>query len=387
MTPERAKKLLDKKHYNVYKLVYDRFVASQMSEAKYNSMQMDLLSGDYTFKASGKSLLFAGFTAVYQESKKEDEEEVSSKLLPPLSEGDTLDLVKILSEQKFTKPPLRYTDASLIKLMEEKGIGRPSTFSTIVSVLNKRKYVLKEGKYMVPTPVAYKICDLLEAFFKNVMDVRFTAEMEEKLDDIENGGKDWRALVGEFYPDFVEQLKRASNAGDEPTDEICAKCGSPMVRKSGKYGKYLACTNYPQCSNIVSEGEAEISQTRCPKCGANMVVKSGKFGKFLACPNYPECKCTLPFVEDGEAKLVGVCPDCGRPTRQMKSKAGKIYYSCTAYPECKFMSWNIPTGKKCPACGGVVVQTEKGAIRCAVKTCSYIEKQAPMPEKKAKKNQ
>ncbi|MBO7736591.1 MAG: type I DNA topoisomerase [Clostridia bacterium] len=387
MTPERAKKLLDKKHYNVYKLVYDRFVASQMSEAKYNSMQMDLLSGDYTFKASGKSLLFAGFTAVYQESKKEDEEEVSSKLLPPLSEGDTLDLVKILSEQKFTKPPLRYTDASLIKLMEEKGIGRPSTFSTIVSVLNKRKYVLKEGKYMVPTPVAYKICDLLEAFFKNVMDVRFTAEMEEKLDDIENGGKDWRALVGEFYPDFVEQLKRASNAGDEPTDEICAKCGSPMVRKSGKYGKYLACTNYPQCSNIVSEGEAEISQTRCPKCGANMVVKSGKFGKFLACPNYPECKCTLPFVEDGEAKLVGVCPDCGRPTRQMKSKAGKIYYSCTAYPECKFMSWNIPTGKKCPVCGGVVVQTEKGAIRCAIKTCTYIEKQAPMPEKKAKKNQ
>lgn len=384
MTPEKAKKLLDKKHFNVYKLIYERFVASQMAEARYNSMQTDVFCAEYTFKATGKSLLFAGFTAVYQESKKEDEEDVSAKLLPPLQEGDKVDLVKIAAEQKFTKPPLRYTDASLIKLMEEKGIGRPSTFSTIVSVLNKRKYVVKEGKYMVPTPVAYKVTDLLEEFFKNVMDVGFTAAMEEKLDDIENGGKDWHAIIADFYPGFAEQLKKAANAGDEPTDEICSKCGSPMVRKIGKYGKYLACTNYPQCSNIVSEGEAEISEVRCPKCGANMVVKSGKFGKFLACPNYPECKCTLPYLEKGSAEIVGVCPECGRPTRRMKSKSGKIYYSCTAYPECKFMSWDIPTGKKCPECGGAIVQTEKGAVRCSAKGCSYVEKPAPATTKTAK---
>lgn len=388
MTPDKAKKLLDKKHANVYRLIYDRFVASQMSEARYNSMQVEVLCGEYGYKAAGRSLLFPGFTAVYQETRKEDKEDeegISSKLLPPVQEGDGLDLVKITPEQKFTKPPQRYTDASLIKLMEEKGIGRPSTFSTIVSVLNKRKYVVKEGKYMVPTPVAYKVTDFLEDFFKDVMDVGFTADMEEKLDDIENGGKDWHAIVGEFYPGFADHLKAAQNAGDEPTDVICSKCGHPMVRKIGKYGKYLACTNYPQCSNIVSEGEAEISEVRCPKCGANMVVKSGKFGKFLACPNYPECKCTLPYVENGEAELVGVCPECGRPTRRMKSKSGKIYYSCSAYPTCKFMSWDIPTGKKCPKCGGAIVETERGAIRCSAKGCDYVEKAAPMPAKKGAK--
>ena len=373
MTPEKAKKLLDKKHYTVYKLVYERFLASQMAEAKYNSMQMDVTCGEYGYKASGKSMLFPGFTAIYQESKKEDEDAPSSKLLPPLQEGDGLNLVKVTPEQKFTKPPLRYTDASLIKLMEEKGIGRPSTFSGIVSVLNKRKYVTKDGKYMIPTPVAYKVTDLLQAFFKEVMDVGFTADMEEKLDSIENGGKDWRSIIAEFYPEFAEQLKKAANAGDEPTDEICSKCGSPMVRKIGKYGKYLACTNYPNCSNIISESEAEISETRCPKCGANMVVKSGKFGKFLACPNYPECKCTLSFVDKESTEVKGICPECGNPTRRMRSKSGKIYYSCTAYPQCKFMSWDIPTGKKCPVCGGAVVQTEKGVIRCSAKGCKYKE--------------
>lgn len=382
MTLEKAKKLLDKKHYTVYKLIYERFLASQMSEAKYNSMQMDVICGEYGYKASGRSLLFAGFTAVYQESKKEDEDTPSAKLLPPLQEGDVLNLVKETAEQKFTKPPQRYTDASLIKLMEEKGIGRPSTFSGIVSVLNKRKYVTKEGKYMVPTPVAYKVTDLLQAFFKEIMDVGFTADMEEKLDDIENGGKDWRTIVADFYPEFAEQLKKAANAGDEPTDEICSKCGSPMVRKTGKYGKYLACTNYPNCSNIISESEAEISETRCPKCGANMVVKSGKFGKFLACPNFPECKCTLPFVDKESVEIKGVCPECGAPTRRMRSKSGKIYYSCTAYPQCKFMSWDIPTGKKCPVCGGAVIQTEKGVIRCGAKGCNYKER-APMPENNA----
>lgn len=382
MTPERAKKLLDKKHYNVYKLIYERFVASQMAEAKYNSMQMDIVNGEYTYKASGRSLLFAGYTAVYQESKKEDEEKenVSSKLLPPLQEGDGLNALSVVPEQKFTKPPLRYTDASLIKLMEEKNIGRPSTFSSIVSVLNKRHYVSKEGKYMVPTPVAYKITDLLQEFFTNIMDVGFTAGMEEKLDDIENGGKDWRQLVGEFYPGFAEQLKAAQNAGDEPTDVLCDRCGSPMVRKIGKYGKYLACSNYPNCSNIVSEGEAEVSETRCPKCGANMVVKSGRYGRFLACPNYPECKSTLPFVDKDTVELKGVCPECGKPTRKMRSKTGKVYYSCTGFPQCRFMSWNVPTGKKCPECGGAVVITDKGAVRCLAKGCSYVEKEAPMPE-------
>lgn len=365
------KKLLDKKHYNVYKLIYERFIASQMAEAQYNSMQIEIENGDYTLKASGKTLRFAGYTAIYQESKKEDDEETSAKLLPDLTEGEKLDCNGVKADQKFTKPPVRYTDASLVKTMEEKGIGRPSTYASIISVLNKRKYVEKDGKYMIPTEVAYRITDMLVKYFTDIMDVGFTAGMEEKLDDIEEGGKDWRAIIGEFYPPFEEKLKFASADGDEVTDILCEKCGHPMVRKSGKYGKYLACSNYPACSNIVSEGEAEISDTPCPKCGAMMTVKSGRYGKFLACPNYPECKSTLPYGEKKEDVFEGVCPDCGKPAKKLRSRYGKIYYGCSGYPDCKFMSWDMPTGEKCPACGGALVKTPKGVIKCANKECSY----------------
>ena len=404
-TPESMKGVLDKKHYNVYKLIYDRFVASQMSEARYNSMQIKIRNGVYGFKASGKTLQFAGFTAAYQEIKKEDEEGESGKLLPNLKEGEELDLIRLISEQKFTKPPLRHTDASLVKAMEDKGIGRPSTYASIISVLNKRKYVVKEGKYMVPTEVAFEITDLLVKYFTDIMDVGFTAKMEDKLDGIEEGGTDWHKIIADFYPPFAEKLIFAANDGDEMTDILCEKCGHPMIRKSGRYGKYLACSNYPECSNIKSEG-AEISSTKCPKCGANMVVKSGKFGKFLACPNYPECNATLPFdseiskekcpncgafmyIRNGKngkylscpkcntnrpiAEIAGVCPVCGAPTRRMKSKAGKIFYSCSNYPKCKFMSWEQPTGEKCPKCGKYLVKKGK-KICCS--SCDYT-KDAP----------
>ena len=398
-TPESLKGTLDKKHYKVYKLIYDRFMASQMSEAQYNSMQMKIANGDYTFKASGKALLFSGYTAVYQQEGKKEDEEENGKLLPPLKEGEELDLVKLTSEQKFTKPPLRYTDASLVKAMEEKGIGRPSTYASIISVLNRRKYVTKEGKYMVPTEVAFEITDLLMKYFTDIMDVGFTAKMEDKLDGIEEGG-DWHKILADFYPPFAEKLVFATNDGDEMTDILCEKCGHPMIRRNGRYGKFLACSNYPACSNIKSEG-AEVTATKCPKCGANMVVKSGKYGKFLACPNYPECNAILPYESEvskekcskcGEfmiyrkgrygkylscpkcgssqpiAELAGTCPVCGAPTRRMKSKAGKIYYSCSAYPKCKFMSWDLPTGEKCPECGKYLIRRGK-QIRCS--SCKY----------------
>ena len=403
-TPESMKGVLDKKHYNVYKIIYERFIASQMSEAIYNSVQIKIDNSGYTFKASGKTLQFAGFTAVYQEvSKKEDDEAETSKLLPDLKEGEEVDLVRLLPEQKFTKPPLRYTDASLVKAMEDKGIGRPSTYASIISVLNRRKYVTKDGKYMVPTEVAYQITDLLMKYFTDIMDVGFTAKMEDQLDHIEDGGEDWHKIIADFYPPFAEKLVFAANDGAEPTDILCEKCGHPMVRKTGRYGSYLACSNYPACSNIKSEG-AEISETKCPKCGANMVVKSGKYGKFLACPNYPECSTILPFESEpsdvpcpkcGEkmiyrtgrygkylncvkcgtnkriAELAGTCPVCGSPTERMKSKAGKIYYSCSKYPSCKFMSWDLPTGGKCPKCGKYLVKKGK-TVRCS--SCDYEEK-------------
>ena len=259
-TPESMKGTLDKKHYNVYKLIYDRFMASQMSEAQYDSMQIKVTNGDYGFKASGRALRFAGFTAAYQEAKKEDEEGESGKLLPPVKEGEELDLVRLTSEQKFTKPPLRYTDASLVKAMEEKGIGRPSTYASIISVLTRRKYVTKEGKYMVPTEVAFEITDLLMKYFTDIMDVGFTAKMEDQLDGIEEGGTDWHKIIADFYPPFAEKLVFASNDGDEMTDILCEKCGHPMIRKSGRYGKFLACSNYPACSNIKFEG-SEFSAT------------------------------------------------------------------------------------------------------------------------------
>ena len=256
-TPESVKKSLDKKHYNIYKLVYDRFIASQMAEAQYNTMQIEATSAGYVFKASGRSLLFAGYTAAYQDAPKEkDDDEEAAKLLPPLQEGDALNLKDFLKEQKFTRPPLRYTDASLVKAMEEKGIGRPSTYASIISVLTRRRYVEKDGKYMAPTEVAYKITDMLCHYFKDIMDVGFTAHMEDDLDKIEEGGTDWHKIIADFYPGFAEKLKTASTDGDELTDIMCEKCGHPMIRRTGKYGKYLACSNYPACSNIISESRA-----------------------------------------------------------------------------------------------------------------------------------
>lgn len=415
VTPASVKNSLDKKHYNIYKLIYDRFIASQMVEAQYNSMQIEAQSAGYTFKANGKSLLFAGYTAAYQDAPKEKEdEEESAKLLPPLNEGDLLDLKELKKEEKFTRPPARYTDASLVKAMEEKGIGRPSTYASIISVLNKRKYVCKDGKYMVPTEVAYKITDMLVKYFTDIMDVGFTAHMEADLDKIEEGGVDWHRIISDFYPGFAEKLKTASTDGDELTDIMCEKCGSPMVRKSGKYGKYLACSNYPKCSNIVSESEQEVSEMLCPKCGANMVVKSGRYGKFLACPNYPTCSAILPINaettdevchecggkmvlkpgkygkylecvncnarrpyasvgENGGERPEGICPDCGKPMRRMRSKSGKIYYGCTGYPECKFLSWDVPTGEKCPKCNSFLIK-KGGKIKCSSKDCDYSEK-------------
>ncbi|MCD8372299.1 MAG: DNA topoisomerase, partial [Clostridia bacterium] len=418
LTPESVKNSLDKKHYNIYKMVYDRFIASQMAEAQYNSMQIEAASGGYTFKASGKSLLFAGYTAAYQDVSREKDEDEPAKLLPPLKEGDGLNLRELNKEQKFTRPPLRFTDASLVKAMEEKGIGRPSTYASIISVLNKRRYVEKDGKYMVPTEVAYKITDMLVHYFTDIMDVGFTAHMEDDLDKIEEGGTDWHKIIADFYPSFAEKLKAASTDGDEMTDILCEKCGHPMIRRVGKYGKYLACSNYPACSNIISESEVEVSAVRCPKCGANMVVKSGKYGKFLACPNYPECSSIMPldakiseekckecggemlikkgrygqYLECGKCgakrpvsnaenggetiKTEGVCPDCGKPMRRMRSKNGKIYYGCTGYPECKFLSWDVPTGEKCPECGKGFLVKKNGEIKCSQKTCNYSR---PLP--------
>lgn len=404
VTPLSVKKLLDKNHYNVYKLIYDRFIASQMADAIYDNVNIAVASGDYTFKTTVKNIRFKGFTAVYDDFVKVDEDEVVTNSIPNVNGGEVLQIAKLDKEQKFTKPQTRFTDASLVKVMEEKGIGRPSTYSTIISVLSKRKYTKKEGKFIVPTEIAFTMTDVLVKYFADVMDVSFTATMEDKLDNIENGGQDWHELVGEFYAPFEQKLKKALVDGDEMTDIICEKCGAPMLRKTGKYGKFLACSNYPECSNIKSDG-VEVSDVVCEKCGALMIYKNGKFGKFLACPNYPKCsniksltevksdeKCEVcgadMIVKKGKfgsylqcskckntkskTEKAGVCPICGKPTQKMTSRSGKEFYGCSNYPTCKFMSWDIPTGEKCPKCGEYLVYSkDKKTVRCSAKQCNY----------------
>lgn len=418
MTPEKVKPLLDRNHYNLYKLIYERFIASQMSEAKYNYVTIDSVCGDYTFRTNGRTVVFKGYTAVYDDYKANQETEDGEivKVIPPVKEGDGLKAENVSKEQKFTKPPVRFTDASLVRIMEEKGIGRPSTYATIISVLSKRKYTVKENKYIVPTDIAFRITDMLVKYFPDIMDVSFTAGMEDKLDDIEKGGQDWHKIIADFYPPFAEKLAFAATDGDEITDIVCEKCGAPMIRKNGRYGKFLACSNYPECSNIKSEKE-EVSDVKCDKCGAMMVYKTGKYGRFLACPNYPECtnvkpideetttekcekcggdmvvkkgrfgkylQCTVCKATKSLTEKAGICPQCGNPTQKMTSKSGKIFYGCSNYPACNFMSWDMPTGEHCPKCGSYIVLTKDGKTRkCSNKECDYSDK--PKKTKKADK--
>ena len=363
-TPESVAEFLDKNQYKLYKLIYDRFIASQMSEAKYDSMAVDVAADEYTFKTSGKTLLFKGYLAVYDDTKKEEDEESGNALLPNVTDGEKLDLKALEKEQKFTKPPVRYTEATLIKSMEDKGIGRPSTYATIMAKLSdkKREYVKKEKKYLVPNPISFELIDFLVKYFPNVMDISFTAKMEDDLDEVGENGKDWHKLIAEFYGPFEKQLKDS-----KLTDVVCDKCGAPMYINSGKFGSYYACSNYPECKNIkpVNAKTAIPTDRICDKCGGVMVEREGKFGKFLACSNYPKCKNTISLTENA-----GICPDCGRPTKKMTSRGGKTFYGCSGYPECKFMSWDLPTGEKCPDCGSPLVQIN-GKVKCSNKKCKY----------------
>ena len=362
-TPDSLKNVLDKNQYRLYKLIYERFVASQMSEALFDSVSVEVKAGEYTLKTSGKTLTFKGYLAVYDDSKKEDDEESGNAMLPVLNLGDSLLVNQITKEQKFTKPPVRFTEATLIKNMEDKGIGRPSTYATIMAKLTdkKREYVKKEKKYLVPNPISYDLIDFLVKYFAEIMDVSFTARMENQLDDIGNGGKDWHKLIADFYKPFEKKLMNS-----KLTDRLCEKCGAPMIINSGKYGNYYACSNYPNCKNIVSVNEKVAIPTDriCEKCGGIMVEREGKFGKFLACSNYPKCKNTISLSENA-----GVCPECGKPTKKMLSRGGKVFYGCSSYPNCKFMSWDMPTGEKCSRCGAYMINSE-GKTVCSNKKCN-----------------
>jgi DNA topoisomerase-1 len=397
-TPESIKNAVNKYHYKLYKLIYERFMASQMSEATYNSLSVDITAGNYGFKVTGKSPLFAGYTAVYNmytDDSKEDEEE--SGKLPDLHEGEKLGFCEYKYEQKFTKPPARFTEASLVKTMEEKGIGRPATYTPTVTLLNARSYTEHEGKYIRPTQLGMDVTDMLIKYFPDIMDVKFTAGMEKRLDEIEGGGVIWQRVVGDFYNGFEEKISEALGdtfslkAPDEKTDFPCPTCGTLMVVKNGRFGKFLACPNYPKCRTTLpydeetgkpatqTETTNEESNVKCEKCGRTMVLKQGKYGPFLACPGYPECKNIVNIDKNGEAQEKvesAPCPQCGKPLKQINSR-GSVFYGCTGYPECRFTA-NAPLAEgKCPDCGShLLIRKYKDGVYhvCASKTCKYKTK-------------
>lgn len=305
--PNDLKNVLDRNQYRLYKLIYDRFLASQMSEALFDTMSIDIKAGAHNFKSTGKSLVFDGYTVLYNNITNENDEEISK--MSNVEPGDSLTLVELKPEQKFTKPPARYNEGSLVKVMEEKGIGRPATFAPTVSVLLARNYVEKDGKALKPTELGKMVVDTLVKHFSDIMDVGFTASMEDKLDDIEEGGKEWQKVIADFYKGFSNELKIAEK------------------------------------DKVKIEMPVEETDEICDKCGARMVVKMGRYGKFIACPNFPECKNTKQINE-----IVGVCPKCKGEVAKRKSKKGKVFYGCTSYPKCDFISWDIPSTEKCKKC-------------------------------------
>ncbi len=377
ITPESIKDKVQRNQYQLYKLIYQRFLASQAVNAIHNSVNVSVSCGEYGLTATGKTLIFDGYLAIYGDNKSKETQDGENAVLPPLEQGDVVKLIKLKHEQKFTKPPARYTEASIIKTMEEKGIGRPSTYAATMQTLYKREYVDKDGKTLVPSNLGMQVTDYLEQYFDQIVDVQFTAEMEDKLDSIEDNAEPWYNIVDSFYQPLLQEVKTAMRGEkvvlpDEISDEICEKCGSPMIIRTGKYGKYFACSNCPNCSNIRSLKEKtppKLTDIECEICGAKMLEREGRYGKYLACSNYPNCKNTKPINE-----AVAKCPKCGKDVVKRFSKKGALFYGCTGYPDCDFVSWDIPTGQTCPKCGAYLVYKKSGdksVIRCSDKNCDY----------------
>ncbi len=383
-TPENVKKFLSPDNFKLYKLIYERFLASQMSEAIFDSVEVEIICNDCIFKASGKTVNFPGWTIVYKNYIENEEEE---EKIPKLEVDEILELHKLSTEQKFTKPPARFTEASLVKAMEEKGIGRPATYAPTIMLLANRFYTEKEGKFLKPTELGVSVTKFLDEFFSNVINVKFTAEMENKLDQIAEENIDWKEVVAKFWESFKDLLTTAQKSQKifknppQETDQICELCGANMVVREGKFGKFLGCKNYPKCQNKINiqnengklvemnKQSPQVTDQVCEKCGNKMVVRKGKFGEFLGCSNYPNCKNIISLKT--EVKQEGTCPICGKATIVRKTKRGKNYYACTGYPECKFMSWDLPIGKKCPSCSDGYLVVKKDEICC--KECDYKE--------------
>ncbi|MBI5025820.1 MAG: type I DNA topoisomerase [Nitrospirae bacterium] len=371
-TPEAVKKYLTKDQYLLYTLIWNRFTASQMSHALLEQTSVDIEAGDYLFRATGTVVKFPGFMTIYTEGI-DDSPMEEGALLPSVKEGETLKVINIQPKQHFTQPPPRYNEATLVKDLEAKGIGRPSTYATILSTIQERKYTERIDSRFKPTELGVVVNDLLVERFPELMDVGFTAKMEEELDRIEEGLLKWVKVVRDFYTPFDRDLTEATKSlgkirpKDIPTEILCEKCGQPMVIRWGRHGRFMACSGYPACKNTKPlESEKTVGapptggeklEEKCEKCGSPMVIKTGRFGKFLACSRYPECKTTKPLS-------IGIkCPEDSGDIIERKTRKGKTFFSCSNYPKCTFATWYRPVSKTCPDCGAdflVEKKTKKG---------------------------
>ncbi len=410
-TPEKVKKFLSKDQFNLYKLIWDRFIASQMSPALLESTTYIIKDSENIseFRSTGTVIKFPGFMALYKEQEINDgssslndsDSSVEALSLPDIPEGSPLLLTEAQCSQHFTQPPPRYTEATLVKTLEEKGIGRPSTYATILSTIQERRYVTKVDGKFVPSELGILVNDLLVEGFPELIDVGFTARMEEELDEIEEGKTKWIKVVKEFYGPFKKDLDEALKnlqrikPKDIPTDLLCEKCGLPMVIRWGRHGRFIACTGYPKCKNTrpleedqdkqssvakvtVADqknnsqemgGESNISGEVCDKCGSPMVIKRSRYGRFLACSRYPDCKNTRPISSGIK------CPLDGGDLIERRTKKGRIFWSCSNYPKCKFATWYQPVNEKCPECSSPILvlknQNGKKILQCLKEGCKF----------------
>ena len=383
LPPERVKGTLSSDQYKLYKLIWDRFIASQMKNAELEVLSADISCGEYIFKSSEYVVSFKGYMLAYDDTG--DEAQPKTKL-PELSAGDRLTKEALDSKQNFTDPPAHYTEGSLIKFLEEKGIGRPSTYAQTITTIVQRGYVKREKKALVSTPLGEATVKLMKKNFPEIVDYKFTASVEEDLDKIARGEETMREVLGDFYGDFSKTLEKAQESikdnkvkiPDEESDIICEKCGRKMVIKHGRFGTFAACPGYPECKNtkaIDKKGnvmekkteEPEKTDMKCEKCGGDIVIRSSSYGRFYACSNFPKCRYTKAILEP-----IGVkCPKCGGDIVKAYGKKKNLYYRCEKYPECDFSSWDLPTAEKCPKCGKMLFEKKGKGLYCADAACGY----------------
>ena len=366
LTPKKLKPFLSNDEYKLYSLIWKRFIQTQMAAAKIEETEVWIKADDYLFKASGQVIVFDGYLKIA--GVPED------KLLPELVKDMILNLLKIELKQNFTQPPARFTEGSLVKTLEEKGIGRPSTYSSIISTLQNRTYVIKENRFFIPTELGLFIEEILEKHFPLLMDIEFTAKMEDVLDKISEGELIWQDSIDKFYKILSKQLDNAQKNMEETkengvqTEKKCPKCGSPMVLKNGRFGQYYKCTN-EECKHTesIKKSEPKLTDEKCPECGAPLVWRRGRYGSFLACSNYPECK----YIKKNSEKTKYICPnkDGGVLVKRKYKKRKGFFYGCSLYPKCKFITSDTPVDEKCPECGFDYMLKKKDKIYCP--SCKY----------------